>query len=81
VNRGTEDSLSLTCALDRFGPLDVAEAWVIGGGDPYATNDRDTPDRVVPLRLESAQVAEGVLRAELPPVSWCAIHLQTDARS
>jgi alpha-N-arabinofuranosidase len=81
VNRGTEDSLSLTAALDRFGELEVAEAWLIGGGDPYATNDQVEPDRVVPVPLESARVTDGTLRADLPPVSWCAIRLQTTARS
>jgi len=81
VNRSIEESLSLTAALDRFGELEVAEAWLIGGGDPYATNDRDEPDRVVPVSLDSAQVTDGTLRADLPPVSWCAIRLQANARS
>ena len=59
--------------------MDIAESWVIGGGDPYAINERDQPDRVVPVPLESVQLVDGSLQAELPPVSWCAVRLTTTA--
>ena len=79
VNRSTEDTLTLTTALAAFGEVDIAESWVIGGGDPYAINERDQPDRVVPVPLESVQLVDGSLQAELPPVSWCAVRLTTTA--
>ena len=79
VNRGTDDTLTLTTALTGFGDVDIAESWVVGGGDPYATNDRDEPNRVVPVPLDSVRLVDGSLRAELPPVSWCAIRLTTTA--
>ncbi len=82
VNRGTEETLTLTAVLSGLGDLEVAETWLIGGGgDPHATNDRDQPDRVVPKALESVHVADGSLHAELPPVSWCAIRLKVAATS
>ena len=81
VNRGAEETLTLTAALSGLGDLTVAETWRIGGGDPHATNDRDEPDRVVPERLESVHVADGMVHAELPPVSWCAIRLKVTAPS
>ena len=37
--------------------------------------DKAQPDRVVPRPLTTASVADGVLRFDLPPVSWAAITL------
>lgn len=76
LNRSTDAPLTLASSLTGFGELEVAESWLIGGGDPSVTNDREHPDRVVPTALASVEVADGVLRAELPPVSWCAIRLR-----
>lgn len=77
LNRNTEQTLTLATALTGFGDLQVAESWVLGGGDPYLTNTKDEPDRVAPVALESARVVDGALQADLPPISWCAIRLTT----
>lgn len=76
LNRSQDASVTLESALTGFGDLELVESWVIGGGDPHVTNDKEHPDRVVPTALESVTVAAGSLRAELPAVSWCAIRLR-----
>ena len=76
VNRHHTDGLDLAVALAGFRPdLRVAESWTLADEDLSATNTADHPDRVVPRPATDAVVADGVLRATLPPVSWTAIRL------
>ena len=81
INRSTEDTLALNAALGGFGDLEVVESFVLGGGDPYAVNTREEPEKVVPTSLDSARIVDGDLSAQLPPVSWCAIRLRATTSS
>jgi alpha-N-arabinofuranosidase len=75
VNRHLSEPVELTVSVDGFGPaLQITESWTLTD-DLYATNTADDPDRVVPQPTKSVTVADGVLRATLPPASWTAIHL------
>ena len=60
--------------------LEVAEAWLIGGGDPYAANDRDEPDRVAPV---SPGVGSGDRRHApgRPPTRVLVCHPPADERA
>jgi alpha-N-arabinofuranosidase len=53
----------------------VNEHLVVADRDSTATNSQDQPDRVVPRAGQGAEIVDGVLRLELPPVSWTALHL------
>jgi alpha-L-arabinofuranosidase len=75
VNRDVDGPVDLTVGLSGLGDLVVLEAWTVGGGDPYARNTADDPDRVRPEQLPGVAVVDGALSATLPPVSWVAIHL------
>lgn len=74
VNRHRAEPVELRVAIGPFGELAVAEAWTIHDADTSATNTRENPDRVVP-REHTADLADGVLRTVLPPVSWQAVRL------
>ena len=80
VNRDVNGPVDLTVGLSGLGELVVREALTVGGGDPYARNTADDPDRVRPQELATATVENGTLTATLPPVSWAAIHLGPPAR-
>jgi len=61
--------------MTAFGDLQVIETWTVGGGgDPYARNTADEPDRVRPVHLD-VTVLDRNLSTRLPPVSWNAIRL------
>ena len=76
VNRDQSSAAGLAVSLAGFDAgYRVAESWLLADDDLTATNTADRPDRVVPRPADSATVAEGVLRAALPPVSWTAIRL------
>ena len=74
-------------SLTGFGPLEIAEAVVLHEDDPYTVNTAEDPDRVVPQPLEGVHLtaddagADGpaTLTADLPPISWAMIRLQTTA--
>jgi alpha-N-arabinofuranosidase len=75
VNRHRTEAAALEVPLTAFGPgLRVAEAWTLADDDLAAVNTAEDPDRVTPRPADN-EVADGVLRASLPPVSWTAIHL------
>jgi alpha-N-arabinofuranosidase len=76
VNRDLSSPATLSVPMTGFGrPLRVAESWTVSDDDLTATNTAENPERVVPRPSARAEVADGSLRAELPPVSWTAIRL------
>lgn len=79
VNRGTAASVPVRVHLSAFGPLQVAVATVLGGGDPRACNDSGATDRVQPQELRDVQVDGQELRFVLPPVCWAVVVLRPQA--
>jgi alpha-N-arabinofuranosidase len=76
VNRALTSPATLSVSVTGFGrTLRVAESWTLSDADLTATNTAENPDRVVPRPSAKAEVTDGSLRAELPPVSWTAIRL------
>ncbi|GLY13913.1 alpha-N-arabinofuranosidase [Kineosporia rhizophila] len=77
VNRHLSEPVTLAVPLAGFelGTFAVTEAWTLTDSDLSATNTAEEPDRVVPVANSGVTVADGVLRLELPPVSWSAIRL------
>ena len=53
----------------------VEDAVVLTDGDLHATNTREHPDRVHPVRLTSVTIVDARLRLDLPPVSWAHVRL------
>ena len=75
VNRSLTDAGDLELDLSRFpGDLSVTEHLMLAEDDPSLTNTKDHPDRVRPRPGRSTAEA-GVLRSQLPPVSWHCIRL------
>jgi alpha-N-arabinofuranosidase len=76
VNRSETEPLPLEAELAGFGALAVREHLVLADPDLDAANTEAEPDRVVPRAGGSATVERGVLRAELPPLSWNVVRLE-----
>jgi alpha-L-arabinofuranosidase len=57
-----------------LGTVRVQHSATISDADPKAANTQQDPDRVTPGPLD-ASVEDGVLRVELPPISWSCIQL------
>ncbi len=74
VNRSLDQPLPIKIRL-HADPLRLVEHLVLEHDDPYATNTRDRPDRVVPHSRGNARFADGVLEATLPRLSWNVIRL------
>ena len=53
----------------------MVEHLVLTADDPDAANTAEAPNRVVPRRTTGAEVADGLLRAQLPALSWNVIRL------
>ena len=75
VNRLRDRSLPVEVDVRRFPQLVLCESHLLTDDDIHARNTQAHPDRVVPQRLATASVADGVLRFVLPPVSWAALSL------
>ncbi len=76
TNRHLTEDADLQVQVRAFGDdLDVLETWTVHDDDPLAVNTQEAPDRVVPQPTPSAVVKDGVLYAQLPPVSWSALRL------
>ena len=75
VNRDQEQPLTLEVDV-RALPADVVrEALTLADDDRSARNTAEEPDRVVPRPNTTAQLTDGRLRVELPPVSWSVLRL------
>ncbi|MBB0246149.1 alpha-L-arabinofuranosidase [Streptomyces alkaliphilus] len=75
VNRDRSDGLPLEVALRGTGVSRVVGHEVLSDADPDASNTLAEPERVVPHEGEGAEVADGVLRVTLEPMSWNVIRL------
>jgi alpha-N-arabinofuranosidase len=75
VNRDTAAPLRLTADLRPLGPVGPVTHRVLADPDRHAKNTLAEPDRVTPRTVGGATVADGRLRAELPPLSWNVIRL------
>ncbi|MBC9730648.1 alpha-N-arabinofuranosidase [Streptomyces sp. TRM68367] len=75
VNRGQSTALPLEIDLRGIEAHTVAEHLVLADADPEARNTVDQPARVVPHPATGTTVTDGVLRAELEPLSWNMIRL------
>jgi alpha-L-arabinofuranosidase len=75
VNRSQTEEAEVSVDLAALGVGSVAEALTLCDPDPYAANSADRQDRVRLQRNARAAVVEGMLRVNLPPVSWTAVSL------
>ncbi|MFC4243257.1 alpha-N-arabinofuranosidase [Gryllotalpicola reticulitermitis] len=78
ANRGLDEDADLTVALRGFTASEVTRAEVLAipdGGDRFTANTEDRQDAVGLVKLEHAAIADGELRATLPPLSWAVIEI------
>jgi alpha-N-arabinofuranosidase len=79
VNRDQEQPLALEVDVRALPVSAVREALTVSDDDRSARNTAQEPDRVVPRPNATAQLADGRLRVELPPVSWSVLRLGAPA--
>ncbi|MFF0013252.1 alpha-N-arabinofuranosidase [Streptomyces sp. NPDC005374] len=75
VNRSQTDALPLKVDLRGVDAHTLVEHLVLTDEDPEAVNTADRPDRVTPQPVTGTAVTDGVLHAELAPLSWNMIRL------
>jgi alpha-N-arabinofuranosidase len=76
VNRSLGETLPLSVALRGFKDSYTVEAVItLSHPDPKATNTEDNPDNVRP-HAGCAAFEDGLLRADLAPLSWNVLRLK-----
>jgi alpha-L-arabinofuranosidase len=78
VNRDQHEPCPVTIDLRALPSFRVANHTYLGDDDPEAVNSQDAPDRVVPRTVKGSggiPVTDGVLRLNLPPLSWNMIRI------
>ena len=78
ANRSLDETASLDADLRGIGGTALLAATTLHAGDGqdrHATN-RDDHTAVVPAALKNAQVTEGRLTAQLPPLSWTVFEVE-----
>ena len=74
VNRSVEGATDVELNLAGLGDLEVVEALTLADDDPFRVA---TPaDELAPRVNRAVTSADGVLRLELPAVSWTVVRLQ-----
>ena len=77
VNRNPDGPTSVEFDLRALDVDRVGAPIGVWDDDVFASNTRTEPTRVEPRRLETVELNDGIVRAELPPASWVAIPLMT----
>jgi alpha-N-arabinofuranosidase len=77
VNRSQDEPLAFEVDTRALPVSVVREALTLSDDDRSARNTAEQPDRVVPRPNGTAQLVDGRLRVELPPVSWSVLRLGT----
>jgi alpha-N-arabinofuranosidase len=76
VNRSTTDASTVTLDIAALGDVSVVEAVSIFDDDIHAANTLSDPSRVSLRTITTADIVDGTLTIDLPPVSWTALRLQ-----
>lgn len=79
ANRSLDEAADLHLDLGGLGGIELVEHLMIHEDDMHVVNDESHPERVVP-KEGAATVADGRLTAQLPPVSWHCIRVNTTQR-
>ncbi len=77
VNRSVTQPLALKTDLRALGDLRVVEALTLSNPDYTWQATAEDATSVLPRANSTAQVSDGVVGVELPPVSWSMIRLGT----
>jgi len=75
VNRSVLERLVVDIDVRAFAGVEITEALTLSHPDPYARASVDDDGSLVPVANGSARQADGVVRVELPPVSWTLLRL------
>jgi alpha-N-arabinofuranosidase len=75
VNRHQDEPLVLDVDVRALPVSAVREALTLADDDRGARNTAEQPDRVVPRPNATAELVDGRLRVQLPPVSWSLLRL------
>jgi alpha-N-arabinofuranosidase len=75
VNRSQTEALALHVEMRGLAPATVLEHTALTGPDPDAKNTVSGAQPVAPAAIGGAVLADGALRADLPPLSWNVIRL------
>ena len=70
LNRHTADETQLEIELRGFPGPTLTDAFELKHADLKATNTKDAPDNVAPLRHGNCNIRQGNLSATLKPLSW-----------
>jgi len=70
LNRHTTDETQLEVELRGFPGPTLTDAFELKHADLKATNTKDAPDNVAPLRHGNCNIRQGNLSATLKPLSW-----------
>ena len=74
VDRSLAEPVELSVDL-RFGTgAKLSEHLCLAADDPFATNTRADPDRVVP-RPGTSVLTDSTLTVSLPPISWHCLRI------
>jgi alpha-N-arabinofuranosidase len=80
VNRNASEAVRLRVRLGSWPGARLAEALVIGGGDPWETSTRERPEGVAPRKLDEASLDGDSMEVVLPAASWSVVRLATSLR-
>lgn len=75
VNRKMEDDLLLECDLRQFNHFTFLEHIVMTSQDTKAVNSIQNPEKIIPHKNRNTLVEDGILKANLPQLSWNVIRL------
>lgn len=70
--------MALSVDLRGFGSLVISESFELSHDDLKATNTRQAPDEVSPVRHPACGVSDTGLTASLKPLSWNVFALKAD---
>jgi alpha-N-arabinofuranosidase len=82
ANRGLDEAAEVTVGLHGFTPTGIARAEVLTipeGGDRFASNTEDAPERIGLVALEGAAIDGDALTFTLPPLSWGWVLVEASA--
>lgn len=75
VNRHQDTALDFDARLDGFSGVRIVEQQEMTNTSLQAVNTAKQPDAVVPVKVDSAKIEDGRLRAALKPLSYSVIRL------
>ncbi|RDJ05869.1 alpha-N-arabinofuranosidase [Rhizobium grahamii] len=76
INRHGEEAMTIDLSIEGFGKARNVEHTLIKNDDLEASNTKEAPDTVTPIKIDGAKISDKGVEVTIPPYSYSMIRIK-----